>query len=46
MEDAEILAWIRQQAAGACRIFSVCTGALICGASIYAKRRCLSWVQG
>src|SRR3974377_700392 len=32
MEDAEVLGWIRQQASGACRIFSVCTGALICGA--------------
>ena len=28
MEDAEVLGWIRQQAAGACSIFSVCTGAL------------------
>ena len=28
MDDAEVLAWIRQQAAGACSIFSVCTGAL------------------
>jgi cyclohexyl-isocyanide hydratase len=33
MEDAEVLSWIRQQAAGACRIFSVCTGALLCGAA-------------
>jgi cyclohexyl-isocyanide hydratase len=33
MEHAEILDWIRQQAAGACRIFSVCTGALVCGAA-------------
>jgi cyclohexyl-isocyanide hydratase len=33
MEDAEVLAWIRQQAAGACSIFSVCTGALLCGAA-------------
>jgi cyclohexyl-isocyanide hydratase len=39
MEDAEILAWIRQQAAGACRIFSVCTGALICGAAGLLKGR-------
>jgi cyclohexyl-isocyanide hydratase len=39
MEDAEILAWIRQQAAGACCIFSVCTGALICGAAGLLKGR-------
>ena len=39
MVDAEILAWIRQQAAGACCIFSVCTGALICGAAGLLKGR-------
>jgi hypothetical protein len=39
MEDAEILAWIRQRAAGACYIFSVCTGALICGAAGLLKGR-------
>ena len=39
MEDAEVLAWIRQQAAGACSIFSVCTGALICGAAGLLKGR-------
>jgi cyclohexyl-isocyanide hydratase len=33
MDDEEVLAWIRRQAAGACSIFSVCTGALICGAA-------------
>ena len=33
MDDAEVLGWIKQQAAGACRIFSVCTGALLCGAA-------------
>lgn len=38
MEDAEVLAWIRQQAAGA-RIFSVCTGALLCGAAGLLKGR-------
>jgi cyclohexyl-isocyanide hydratase len=32
MDDEEVLAWIRRQATGACSIFSVCTGALICGA--------------
>src|ERR1700741_3648247 len=39
MEDTEVLAWIRQQAAGACSIFSVCTGALICGAAGLLKGR-------
>jgi cyclohexyl-isocyanide hydratase len=33
MEDADVLGWIRQQASGACCIFSVCTGSLICGAA-------------
>lgn len=33
MEDAEVLDWIRRQAAGARCVFSVCTGALICGAA-------------
>ena len=31
MEDEDTLAWIRTQAAGARMVFSVCTGALICG---------------
>jgi cyclohexyl-isocyanide hydratase len=39
MEDAEVLGWIRQQAAGGCSIFSVCTGALICGAAGLLKGR-------
>ena len=39
MENEEVLAWIRQQAAGACGIFSVCTGALICGAAGLLKGR-------
>src|SRR5215472_17148225 len=39
MDDAEVLAWIRQQAEGACSIFSVCTGALICGAAGLLKGR-------
>src|ERR1700756_5206532 len=39
MEDAEVLGWIREQAAGACRIFSVCTGALLCGAAGLLKGR-------
>ncbi len=39
MEDAEVLAWIRQQAAGAHSIFSVCTGALLCGAAGLLRER-------
>ncbi|SEE00032.1 DJ-1/PfpI family protein [Bradyrhizobium erythrophlei] len=39
MDDAEVLGWISRQAAGACRIFSVCTGALICGAAGLLKGR-------
>ena len=33
MEDQEVLDWVRRQAAGARCAFSVCTGALICGAA-------------
>jgi cyclohexyl-isocyanide hydratase len=39
MEDAEVLNWIGSQASGACSIFSVCTGALICGAAGLLKGR-------
>jgi cyclohexyl-isocyanide hydratase len=39
MEDAEVLAWIRQQAPGARSVFSVCTGALLCGAAGLLKGR-------
>ena len=39
MEDAEVLAWIRRQATGARSIFSVCTGALLCGAAGLLKGR-------
>ncbi|MBV9530514.1 MAG: DJ-1/PfpI family protein [Bradyrhizobium sp.] len=39
MEDVEVLAWIRQQARGACSIFAVCTGALLCGAAGLLKGR-------
>ncbi len=39
MEDAEVLAWIRQQAAGARSVFAVCTGALLCGAAGLLKGR-------
>jgi cyclohexyl-isocyanide hydratase len=33
MEDEAVLSWIRRQAAGALCVFSVCTGALLCGAA-------------
>ena len=39
MEDTEVLDWMRRQATGACRIFSVCTGALLCGAAGLLKGR-------
>lgn len=39
MDDEEVLAWIRQQAGGAACVFSVCTGALICGAAGLLKGR-------
>jgi len=39
MEDEAMLAFVREQAAGARFIFSVCTGALICGAVGLLKGR-------
>jgi cyclohexyl-isocyanide hydratase len=39
MEDQEVIAWIQKQAAGARAIFSVCTGALLCGAAGLLKGR-------
>lgn len=39
MDDEEVLGWVRQQAAGARCVFSVCTGALICGAAGLLKGR-------
>lgn len=39
MEDDEVLGWIRRQAAGAHSVFSVCTGALLCGAAGLLKGR-------
>ena len=39
MEDEAVLDWIRRQAAGAQIVFSVCTGALICGAAGLLKGR-------
>jgi len=39
MENEPVLAWIRSQAANAICVFSVCTGALICGAAGLLKGR-------
>ena len=39
MEDAAVLRWISRQAAGARAVFSVCTGALLCGAAGLLKGR-------
>src|SRR5271163_1889909 len=39
MEDHDVLGWIARQAAGARAIFSVCTGALLCGAAGLLKGR-------
>ena len=39
MDDEEVLAWIRNQAAGVRCLFSVCTGALVCGAAGLLKGR-------
>lgn len=47
MYDDEILDWIRKQAAGAQVVFSVCTGALICGAAglLRGKRATTHWAS-
>ncbi len=47
MEDEEVLDWVRRQAAGACCVFSVCTGALICGAAglLKNKRATTHWAS-
>jgi cyclohexyl-isocyanide hydratase len=39
MEDEEVLSFIRKQAASASYVFSVCTGALLCGAAGLLKGR-------
>ena len=39
MEDGDVLGWIRRQAEGAHALFSVCTGALLCGAAGLLKGR-------
>jgi cyclohexyl-isocyanide hydratase len=45
MDDGEVLGWIRKQSQGASRIFSVCTGALLCGAAglLRGRRATTHW---
>ena len=45
MEDEEMLRWLRRQAAGARCVFSVCTGALLCGAAglLRGRRATTHW---
>jgi cyclohexyl-isocyanide hydratase len=47
MDDEEVLGWVRQQAAGARCVFSVCTGALICGAAglLRGRRATTHWAS-
>jgi len=39
MDDEAVLSWVKRQADGATCVFSVCTGALICGAAGLLKGR-------
>jgi len=45
MDDEEVLDWVRRQALGARAVFSVCTGALICGAAglLQGRRATTHW---
>ena len=45
MHDEEVISFIRKQAAGARFVFSVCTGALLCGAAglLQGKRATTHW---
>ncbi len=47
MEDAEVLEWVARHAAHAQIVFSVCTGALICGAAglLVGKRATTHWAS-
>ena len=47
MEDEEVLSWLRTQAAGARSVFSVCTGALLCGAAglLQGRRATTHWAS-
>ena len=47
MDDADVLDWIRSQAAGARCVFSVCTGALLLGAAglLLGRRATTHWAS-
>ena len=47
MEDEIVLDWLRRQAAGARSVFSVCTGALLCGAAglLQGRRATTHWAS-
>jgi cyclohexyl-isocyanide hydratase len=47
MDDQELLGWMRQQAEGARCVFSVCTGALLCGAAglLRGRRATTHWAS-
>jgi cyclohexyl-isocyanide hydratase len=47
MDDEEVLAWVRRQAAGARCVFSVCTGALVLGAAglLRGRRATTHWAS-
>ncbi len=47
MENEAVLEWVRRQAANAQIVFSVCTGALICGAAglLVGKRATTHWAS-
>lgn len=47
MDDDAVLGWVRRQAQGARLVFSVCTGALICGAAglLKGKRATTHWAS-
>jgi cyclohexyl-isocyanide hydratase len=47
MEDQEVIAWIKKQAAGSRYILSVCTGALLCGAAglLEGRRATTHWAS-
>jgi cyclohexyl-isocyanide hydratase len=47
MEDDEVLTWLEHQAGGARSVFSVCTGALLCGAAglLRGRRATTHWAS-
>jgi cyclohexyl-isocyanide hydratase len=47
MEDEQVLTWLKRQASGARSVFSVCTGALLCGAAglLRGRRTTTHWAS-